>query len=109
LGLEPAQRGLQLDQVPLQGNDEAMFRITQQQVRQCHWRLRLEGRLLVAFLGELLAICEGLFAGGCQIELDLESISFVDRASAAALRELMRRGVRVIAQTPFVSEILKEE
>jgi hypothetical protein len=68
--------------------------------------LRLEGKLLEPWLGELQAACAAL--GSAQPpELDLAAVSFVDTASARRLQDLITAGARVTACSGFVAELLQ--
>jgi len=69
--------------------------------------LKLEGKLLSAWTGELLA--ETSAAPKTQISLDLSHVSFVDAAGLATLRDLARRGVVIGACSNFVAELLHAE
>ena len=70
--------------------------------------LKLEGKLLDAWVGELKAACRLARAAGCRLQLDLSQLSFADVSGTIALRELIRQGVSITTTTPFVGELLKE-
>jgi len=66
----------------------------------------LEGKLLGAWVDEV----RGLFVG-IEVDsfptLDLSSLSYVDRAGVEMLQELLGRGARIRACSPFVAELLR--
>ncbi len=70
--------------------------------------LKLEGKLLAAWVGELQEACRRARAVSGQLHLDLSGLSFVDVPGTAVLRELIRQGVSVTTTSPFVGELLKE-
>jgi hypothetical protein len=70
--------------------------------------LKLEGKMLAAWVGELQEACRLARAEGCHLELDLSGLLFVDVPGTIALRELVRQGVRISTTSPFVGELLKE-
>jgi ABC-type transporter Mla MlaB component len=70
--------------------------------------LKLEGKLLVDWIGELQDVCRTTHATGSRLRLDLSGLSFVDVAGTITLRELMRQGAVITNTSPFVGELLKE-
>ena len=50
--------------------------------------LRLEGRLVEPWVGELLSTCREAASAGCRLMLDLSGVTFVDAAGVACLRGL---------------------
>jgi ABC-type transporter Mla MlaB component len=68
--------------------------------------LKLEGKLLAPWTGELLDQCNG---AGEQVALDLSRVSFVDGAGVALLNELRGRGATIVACSGFVAELLHGE
>lgn len=70
--------------------------------------LKLEGKLLEPWIGELHEACRS--AGRCasSATLDLSGLSFVDTPGSIALRDLRRRGVKLTGCSPLVAELLKE-
>jgi hypothetical protein len=70
--------------------------------------LKLESKLLAAWVGELQEACRLARAEGCHVRLDLSGLSFVDVLGTIALRELVRQGVHITTASPFVGELLKE-
>ena len=70
--------------------------------------LKLEGKLLAAWVGELEEACRLARAEAADVQLDLSGLSFADVSGTVVLRELIRGGVRVATSSPFVEELLKE-
>jgi ABC-type transporter Mla MlaB component len=68
--------------------------------------LKLEGKLLGPWTGELLAQLPQDDQSLRRVRLDLLDVSFVDAAGATLLRELVRRGVVVDGISSFVAELL---
>jgi len=71
--------------------------------------LRLEGKLLEPWLGELRQACVPPTARPTGIRLDLSAVTFVDAAGAQLLRDLMRQGIAIAACSAFVAELLHME
>jgi anti-anti-sigma regulatory factor len=69
--------------------------------------LKLEGKLLAPWIDELQAACHEARARSPSVALDLADVSFADAPGAIALRDLVRRGVAVVACSPFIAEVLK--
>ena len=69
--------------------------------------LRLEGRIVGPWVGELRQICEPLVNNGRRLALDLAEVSFADEGGLALLVGLRARGTKLLNQTPFVAEQLK--
>ena len=67
--------------------------------------LRLEGRLVGPWVAELSAAVET--HGGPPPRLDLVHVQFVDAAGLDLLADLRRRGVDIIAASPFVAQLLQ--
>jgi len=70
--------------------------------------LKLEGKLLADWVGELHETCRRARAEAGRLQLDLGGLSFADVAGTIALRELMREGVTIITRSPFIGELLQE-
>ncbi len=70
--------------------------------------LKLEGKLLAAWVGELLAVCGPALHGAGRLRLDLSELSFADVSGITALRDLMRQGATITTASPLVGELLKE-
>ena len=68
--------------------------------------VKLEGKLLADWIGELHDACRAAGFSGC-LRLDLSGLSFADVAGTIALRELMRQGASIANTSPFVRELLE--
>jgi hypothetical protein len=82
-----------------------MLRVTEVNGAESARTLKLEGKLLEPWVGELLRAC----APAGRLSLDLSAVTFVDGAGVELLQTLLRRGVRVIACSGFVAELLHVE
>ena len=69
--------------------------------------LKLEGRIVGPWIGELRDACERVMGRGRGLVLDLSGVDFVDREAAALLRQLRARGARLANASPFLAELLK--
>jgi len=69
--------------------------------------LKLEGRVVGPWVGELCQVCELYLSGGRALKLDLADVSFADASGLAALSSFKSRGVAVTNCSPFVEEQLK--
>ena len=69
--------------------------------------LRLEGRVVGPWVGELRQICEPFVSDGRKLSLDLAEVSFADEIGLALLASLRERGVKLSSVTPFVEEQLR--
>ena len=70
--------------------------------------LKLEGKLLEPWVGVLQDACRRARQAAAAVEIDLSAVSYVDRPSTIALRELSRRGIAIRGCSPLVAELLKE-
>lgn len=70
--------------------------------------LRLEGKLLEPWIDELQHACRAACERATSATLDLAGLSFVDTPGTIALRDLERRGLRLIGCSPLIAELLKE-
>ena len=68
--------------------------------------LKLEGRLLGPWVDLLERACTTPTPYGSMASLDLSGVSYVDAAGASLLAKLVRRGVRIVARSNFVAELL---
>jgi len=68
--------------------------------------LKLEGKLLEPWIGELKSVCDEPQVTPCRVCLDLSDLTFIDAAGARFLASLIRDGARVIACSGFVAEML---
>ena len=85
-----------------------MLRITTIQNEDSPAVLKLEGKLLEPWIGELHEACRLACGRATSTTLDLTGVSFVDLPGTIALRELRRRGLEVRGCSPLVAELLKE-
>ena len=69
--------------------------------------LRLEGKLLTAWAGELLAQLPQDTARLSHTRLDLSRVSYVDDAGVFLLRRMIASGVVIEAASSFVAAILQ--
>ena len=69
--------------------------------------LRLEGRVVGPWVGELRQISEPLVSDGGKLALDLTEVTFADENGVALLASLGARGVKLLNVMPFVEEQLK--
>ena len=70
--------------------------------------LRLEGKLLGPWTGEVLAQLQNA-RPDAHIRLDLRQLTFADEAGLTLLRDLLRRGVVIESVSSFISELLHVE
>ena len=84
-----------------------MLRITRQESGR-DLILRLEGKLLEPWMDELFAAL-GTNGSIARTTLDLSELSFVDEAGAGLLRELRRRGARLVGYSTFLAEVMQLE
>jgi hypothetical protein len=68
--------------------------------------LRLEGKVLAPWVGELVSA--GRSGTGGRLRLDLSRVTFADADGAAALRRLIREGAEVAACPPFIAALLED-
>ena len=69
--------------------------------------LKLEGRVVGPWVGELRQVCEALLTEDRTLNLDLAEVTFADIDGVAVLASLKSRGVRLRNCSPFVQEQLK--
>ena len=69
--------------------------------------LKLEGRVVGPWVGELLRVCKPLLAEQRQLKLDLADVSYVDGDGVAVLTDLKSRGVKLNYCSPFVEQQMK--
>jgi len=69
--------------------------------------LKLEGRVVGEWVGELRQVCESLLNEGRAVRLDLTDVSFVDDDGVAALASYRSRSVTLANGSPFVEEQLR--
>jgi anti-anti-sigma regulatory factor len=69
--------------------------------------LRLEGRVIGAWVEEVRRSCRDVLARGADLTLDLSAVSFVDADGIVLFRELASRRVALANTTPFVAAQLR--
>ncbi len=69
--------------------------------------VRLEGRMIGAWVDEVRRSCRDALGRGATVTLDLSAVSFVDADGVVLLRELASRQVVLANATPFVAVQLK--
>ncbi len=83
-----------------------MLKIESREAVDGHPKLRVEGRVIGPWVGELHDACERALAAGGGLTLDLSEVVFVDEAGLELLCALGRRGVSFDCSR-FVAEQLK--
>lgn len=83
-----------------------MLMITRSEGSDLTLTLKLEGKLLGPWIGELESACGTSRVPADRVRLDLCDLTFVDAAGARFLAGLIRDGARVIACSGFVAEML---
>jgi hypothetical protein len=68
--------------------------------------LKVEGVLVAAWVPVLEGACVGHLEERKRVELDFEDVRFIDREAAAAVRQLIARGVAIRRATPLVRALL---
>ena len=69
--------------------------------------LKLEGRVVGPWVGELRQVCETLLSEGRALKLDLTDVTFADASGVSVLSSFKSRGVTLSNCSPFVEEQLK--
>ena len=69
--------------------------------------LKLEGRVVGPWVGELCQVCGTLLTEGRSLKLDLADMTFADANGVAVLSSFKSRGVTLTNCSPFVEEQLK--
>ena len=69
--------------------------------------LKLEGRVVGPWVGELQQVCEALLTEGRALKLDLAEVTFADTDGVAVLSSFKSRGVGFINCSPFLEEQLR--
>jgi ABC-type transporter Mla MlaB component len=68
--------------------------------------LRLEGKLVGPWVGELSRACEELRTAPSCLRLNLAAVTFIDPAGITLLSELIRRGATITGCSGFIDELL---
>ena len=69
--------------------------------------LKLEGRVIGPWVGELHRVCETLLIEGRSLKLDLAEVTFADASGVAVLSSFKSHGVTFTNCSPFLEEQLK--
>jgi anti-anti-sigma regulatory factor len=69
--------------------------------------LKLEGRVVGPWVGELKQLCELLLSEGNGLKLDLADVSYVDADGVTTLTGFKQRGVALNNCSPFVDQQIK--
>ena len=83
-----------------------MLMITRSEGNDLTRTLKLEGKLLEPWIGELESACGESLLTPERVFLDLCDLTFIDAAGARFLAGLILGGARVIACSGFVAEML---
>jgi len=84
-----------------------MLKISQTERANHSVTLKLEGRVVGEWVGELRQVCETLLTDRRSLKLDLADVTFADASGVAALSSFKSRGVTFSNCSPFVEEQLK--
>ena len=84
-----------------------MLKITQAGKATHSVTLKLEGRVVGPWVGELRQVCEPLLNDSSKLALDLTEVTFADESGVTFLTSLRARGVKLLSAMPFVEEQLK--
>ena len=69
--------------------------------------LKLEGRVVGPWVGELRQVCETHLSEGRALKLDLTDVTFADADGVVVLTGFKTRGVTLTSCSPFVDEQLR--
>lgn len=86
-----------------------MLRITRTTTPPGTLLLKLEGKLLADWVGEVLAQIPSPDGALANLHLDLLQLSFVDAAGQSLLQSLLARGATVANCSPYLSQLLHVE
>ena len=84
-----------------------MLKISQAEKANHSVTLKLEGRVVGPWVGELSQVCETLLTEKQALKLDLADVTFADASGVAVLSSFKSRGVTFTNCSPFVEEQLK--
>ena len=85
-----------------------MLRISEIGGSNGHMVLKLEGRIVGPWVGELAGASARVLDAGRTLKLDLAGVSYVDREGVKLLVTLEDRSVTLEGMSPFVAEELRE-
>ena len=69
--------------------------------------IKFEGKLLEPWIDEVSKVCAGGTDLSSRIGIDLSALIFVDAAGERLLRDLIARGIEVVACSSYVAELLR--
>ncbi len=69
--------------------------------------IKLEGKLLGPWVDEVNKACESSTDPFSRINLELSALIFVDAAGEQLLRDLIARGIEIVACSGYVAELLR--
>lgn len=84
-----------------------MLKISQASKANQSVTLKLEGRVVGPWVGELRQVCETILSEGRALKLDLSDVTFADVDGVAVLTGFKTRGVTLKNCSPFVEEQLR--
>jgi ABC-type transporter Mla MlaB component len=84
-----------------------MLKISQAEEANQSVTLKLEGRVVGPWVGELHQVCDAVLKEGHTIQLDLAEVTYADIDGVAVLSSFKSRGVRFRNCSPFVKQQLK--
>lgn len=86
-----------------------MLKISQAGTADYNVTLKLEGRVVGPWVGELSQVCETLLTEGRLLKLDFADVTFADASGVGVLSSLKSRGVIFTNCSPFLGEQLKRQ
>ena len=89
---------------PLPLWDFGMLKIEVAEGQRERVTVRLEGRLVGAWVDEVRRACEPFLGNGADLTVDFSRVSFVDRDGVALCRQLRRGRAALQNCSPFVKE-----
>jgi hypothetical protein len=69
--------------------------------------IKFEGKLLEPWIDEVSKVCAAGTDQSSRIGIDLSALIFVDAAGERLLRDLIARGIEVVACSSYVAELLR--
>jgi hypothetical protein len=84
-----------------------MLRLTRVAVTNSTQTIKLEGKLSGPWVDEVRDACACDTVSSGRTRLDLSALTFVDAAGERLLRDLLGRGIEVVACSNYVAELLR--
>jgi anti-anti-sigma regulatory factor len=84
-----------------------MLRLTRSALTHATQTIKLEGKLLGPWVDEVRKECAAGTDPSGWTSLDLSALTFVDAVGAGLLRDLIDRGIEVVACSTYVAELLR--